>query len=253
MNPEHEQRLWSREDARVLHVFCLQLVWEYKEHTSFRSVWSICLPLTTCASTLEFRKNITSDYRALKMNFQITASRKQLASVHLSSTGYTGDYLIICRRWVIRRETDSPAHTGSHQVCRRKTRRGRVQPTPLQRRGNNLDVPPEDRSHWALRKPWRHLICHLSSSLQTFSRARLESTPPPSPSLPLSPAHGRTDVWWMRGACTQASVSQQSMTPFTPPTSAVSSVWPPPRRRPHPHPQHFYEPKADRPPPPPRL
>lgn len=40
---------------------------------------------------------------------------------------------------------------------------------------NNLDVPPEDRSHWALTEPWRHLIRHLSCSLQTISWARLES------------------------------------------------------------------------------
>lgn len=40
---------------------------------------------------------------------------------------------------------------------------------------NNLDVPPDDRSHWALTKPWRHLILHLSSSLQAISWARLES------------------------------------------------------------------------------
>lgn len=49
---------------------------------------------------------------------------------------------------------------------------------PYKRRqswGNNLDVLPADRSYWALRKPWRHLIRHLSSSLQTISWARLES------------------------------------------------------------------------------
>ena len=93
----------------------------------------------------------------------------------------------------------------------------------LQSWGNNLDVPPEDRSYWALRKPWRHLIRHLSSPLQPISWARLESIL--RLSSPHIDRHIHPQIWWMRGVRTQALVFQQSMTPFTPTTLPVSTVW----------------------------
>lgn len=93
----------------------------------------------------------------------------------------------------------------------------------LQSWGNNLDVSPEDRSYWALRKPWRHLIPHLSSSLQTISWARLERIL--HLSLARTDRHAYAQIWWMRWERTQALLFQQSMTPFTPPTLPGSTVW----------------------------
>lgn len=92
-----------------------------------------------------------------------------------------------------------------------------------QNRGNNLDVPPEDRSYWALRKPWRHLIRHLSSSLQPISWARLESILRLSP-RPRRQTHTPSNMMDEGSAHTQAVLFQQSMTPFTPTTLPVSTV-----------------------------
>lgn len=80
---------------------------------------------------------------------------------------------------------------------------------PYKRRqswGNNLDVLPADRSYWALRKPWRHLIRHLSSSVQTISWARLESIL--GLSLPTQTDRQSPQIWWMKGARTQATFNR---------------------------------------------
>lgn len=92
-------------------------------------------------------------------------------------------------------------------------------------RSNNLDVPSGDGSYWALRKPWRHLIRHLSASPQTFSQAPAGDHPPPCtpppphtltpPRLPLHPHCLR---------CTrppnlkdvETNTFQQTVTPSTP-------------------------------------
>lgn len=118
--------------------------------------------------------NISTRYYNLEMYYYHHGVQKPAAAWSFKQWGACR-WLSYFQQKVNNKETNSRAHKPRGLKAPWNNRRRAGGYSLLWGWGNNLDMPQKDRSYWALRKPWRHLICHLSSSLQPISWARLES------------------------------------------------------------------------------